>query len=196
MEFQHYEMESARLRFRRLRADDFALVAPILQDEQTMYAWGHAFTYEETIDWIADMLRRYREDGCGYFAGLDRETGELVALAGPLVERLDETEAGIGLGCIVRRSHWGQGYGAECAHAAIGFAFDKLHAPRVLALIQPDNLPSLRAAAACGMQPVGQMVKHYQGKDLPHIVCALENPAAETPADAPDTGPTEDNTAE
>ena len=194
MEFEHYEMESARLRFRRLRADDFALVAPILQDEDTMYAWGHAFTYEEVVDWIADMLRRYREDGCGYFAGLDRETGELVALAGPLVERLDDTETGIGLGCIVRRSHWKEGYGAECVQAAIDFAFDKLNAPRVLALIQPDNLPSLHAAAACGMQPVGQMVKHYQGKDLPHVICALERPTADAPMS--DADPAENDTTE
>lgn len=194
MELQHYEMESTRLRFRRLRADDFALVAPILQDEETMYAWGHAFTYEEVVDWIADMLRRYREDGCGYFAGLDRETGELVALAGPLVEHLDESETAIGLGYIVRRSHWGQGYGTECARAAIDFAFDKLNTPRVLALIRPDNLPSLHTAAACGMQPVGQMVKHYQGKDLPHVICALERPTSDEPAT--DTVPAVDNATE
>nr|WP_297176425.1 GNAT family N-acetyltransferase [uncultured Agathobaculum sp.] len=185
MELQHYEMTSERLRFRRLRADDFALVSPILQDAQTMYAWEHPFSYEEVIDWIADMLRRYHEDGCGYFAGLDRETGELVALAGPLAERLSDGETAIGLGCIVRRSHWGQGYGAECARAAIAFAFEKLDAPRVLALIRPDNLPSLRAAAACGMQPVGQMVKRYQGKDMPHVVCELQRPvpASDTPDD-------------
>ena len=76
-EIQHYEIESDRLRFRRLRADDFGLVAPILQDVQTMYAWEHAFSYEEVCDWIADMLHRYREDGCGYFAALSRQTGAL-----------------------------------------------------------------------------------------------------------------------
>ena len=53
-------MESERLRFRRLQADDYALIAPILQDEQTMYAWEHGFTYDEVCDWIADMLRRYQ----------------------------------------------------------------------------------------------------------------------------------------
>ena len=58
-ELQHYEMESERLRFRRLRADDYALIAPILQDEETMYAWEHGFTYDEVCDWIADMMRRY-----------------------------------------------------------------------------------------------------------------------------------------
>ena len=174
MEIQHYEMTSERLRFRRLRADDFALVSPILQDAQTMYAWEHPFTYEEVVNWISDMLRRYQEDGCGYFAGLDRETGELIALAGPLSEQVGENETAIGLGYIVRRSHWGQGYGTECARASIEFAFDKLDVPRVHALIRPNNLPSLHIAAACGMQPIGQMVKHYQGKDMPHIVCALE----------------------
>ena len=101
-ELQHYEMESERLRFRRLRADDYALIAPILQDEETMYAWEHGFSYDEVCDWIADMMRRYREDGCGYFAALDKQTGELVALAGPLIEHLYADETAMGLGYIVR----------------------------------------------------------------------------------------------
>lgn len=177
MELQHYEMESARLRFRRLRADDFSLVAPILQDAETMYAWEHGFSYEEVVDWIADMLRRYHEDGCGYFAGLDRETGELIALAGPLTERLDAETTAIGIGYIVRRDLWGQGYGVECARASLSFAFEKLDVPRALALIRPDNIASLHVAAVCGMKPIGQLTKHYRGKDLPHVVCAVDRAA-------------------
>ena len=191
MEIQHYEMESERLRFRRLRADDFSLVAPILQDEQTMYAWEHGFSYEEVVDWIADMLRRYHEDGCGYFAGLDRETGALIALAGPLVERLDSETTALGLGYIVRRDLWGQGYGVECARAALTFAFDKLDVSRVLALIRPDNIASLHVAAACGMKPVGQFTKLYRGKDLPHVICAVERTAFFATLDA-ETEQTED----
>lgn len=182
MEFQHYEMESPRLRFRRLRADDYSLVAPILQDAQTMYAWEHGFSYEEIIDWIADMLRRYREDECGYFAGLDRESGQLVALAGPLVEQIDEQTTAIGLGCIVRRDLWGQGLGTECARAALSFAFDKLQAPRVIALIRPENIASLHVAAACGMRPVGQKTKPHQNKPVQHIVCMLTRDAWQTQA--------------
>lgn len=184
MELQHYEMESERLRFRRLRADDFSLVAPILQDAETMYAWEHGFSYEEVVDWIADMLRRYHEDGCGYFAGLDRESGSLVALAGPLVEHLDAETTALGLGYIVRRDLWGQGYGVECARASLTFAFEKLDAPRVLALIRPDNIASLHVAAACGMKPIGQLTKQYRGKDLPHVVCAVERAAFFAAADA------------
>ena len=181
-EIQHYEIESDRLRFRRLRADDFGLVAPILQDVQTMYAWEHAFSYEEVCDWIADMLHRYREDGCGYFAALSRQTGALVALAGPLVEQLQE-RAEIGIGYIVRRELWGQGYGVECARACIRYAFGVLGAVRVVA----NNLPSLRVAAQCGMQAVGQISKQYRGKDMPHIVCALDQPLTQGQATAEDS---------
>ncbi|MDO4270511.1 MAG: GNAT family N-acetyltransferase [Eubacteriales bacterium] len=179
MELQVFETESERLRFRRLRADDFALVAPILQDEQTMYAWEHAFSYDEVIDWIADMLRRYREDGCGCWAALDKVSGELAALAGVILEAPEEGEAPCpALLCIVARERWAQGYGAECAKAALAYAFDRLEAERVIALIRPENEPSLRVAAACGMRPVGQMVKHYQGKELPHLICEAVRPQA------------------
>lgn len=197
MELQHYEMESERLRFRRLRADDFSLVAPILQDAETMYAWEHGFSYEEVVDWIADMLRRYHEDGCGYLAGLDRETGELIALAGPLTEHLDAETTAIGIGYIVRRDLWGQGYGTECARASLTFAFEKLGVPRALALIRPDNIASLHVAAACRMKPIGQITKQYRGKDLPHVVCAVERAAffAE-PDEAPSQADETDESAE
>ena len=178
-ELQHYEMESERLCFRRLRADDYALISPILQDEQTMYAWEHGFTYDEVCDWIADMMRRYREDGCGYFAALDKRTGELVALAGPLVEHLYKDTTAIGIGYIVRRDLWRQGYGKECAEASIRYAFDKLGAERVIATIRPGNLASLHVAASCKMQVVGEIMKHYQGKAMPHLVCAIDKPKPE-----------------
>ena len=179
MEIQQYEMESERLRFRRLRADDYALIAPILQDEQTMYAWEHGFTYDEVCDWIAGMLCRYREDGYGYFAALDKQTDELIALAGPLTEHLYADETALGIGYIVRRDLWQQGYGTECAKACVQYAFDRLGADRVIAVIRPNNIASLSVAAACGMKVVGQTVKHYRGKDMPHIVCAIDKPHPE-----------------
>ena len=179
MEIQQYEMESERLRFRRLRADDYALIAPILQDEQTMYAWEHGFTYDEVCDWIADMLRRYQQDGFGYFAALDKQTGELVALAGPLTEQLSADTAATGIGYIVRRDLWQQGYGRECAEASIRYAFDKLGAERVIAAIRPGNLASLHIAASCKMQVVGEILKHYRGKAMPHLICAIDKPKPE-----------------
>ena len=187
MELEQYEMQSERLRFRRLRADDFELISPLLQDEQTMYAWEHGFTYDEVCDWIADMMRRYHEDGCGYFAALDVQSGELVALSGPLVEHLYADETAIGIGYIVRRDLWQQGYGTECAKACVQYAFDRLGADRVIAVIRPNNIASLGVAASCGMKPVGQIIRHYRGQDLPHVVCAIDKPQPKADKAAADT---------
>ena len=125
------------------------------------------------------MMRRYGEDGCGYFAALDKQTGELVALAGPLSEHLYADTTAIGIGYIVRRDLWRQGYGKECAEASIRYAFDKLGADRVIAAIRPGNLASLHVAASCKMQIVGEIMKHYQGKAIPHLVCAIDKPKPE-----------------
>lgn len=192
-------MESPRLRFRRLRATDYPLVAPILQDPETMYAWGHGFSYNEVCDWIANMLQRYREEGYGYFAGIHRDTGELIALAGPLSEPVgelgeetadgeepgeeesdgEEPESVVGIGYIVRRDYWRKNYGMESARAALEYAFDVLNASRVVALIQPTNIPSLHIAADLGMKPIAMIQKEYQGREIPHVVCAVDLPEEE-----------------
>ena len=180
---QHFEMQSERLAFRRLRADDYVRVAPILKDPQTMYAWEHGFSYEEICDWIADMLRRYQEDGCGYFAAFDKESRQLASLAGPLVEALPDGPE-IGLGYIVRRDLWGQGLGTECARACLDYAFTRLDAPRVVAAIRVNNLPSLHVAAHCRMRPIGQFTKQYRGKALPHVLCAVTREVYQAPEPA------------
>ena len=169
-----FETDSPRLRFRRLRADDYAAIAPILQDAQTMYAWEHGFSYDEVCAFLADQLRRYQADGCGYFLALERESGRTVGLAGPLLEHLGANETAIGIGYIIDRARWGQGFGAECARTMLRYAREKLGAPRVVALIRPENAASLRVAAACGMNPVGQVVKHYRGKEMPHLLYTID----------------------
>ncbi|MDO5142443.1 MAG: GNAT family N-acetyltransferase [Eubacteriales bacterium] len=168
-----FEMASERLRFRRLRADDFALVAPLLQDEQTMQAWGHGWSYDEVCDWIADTLRRYREDGCGCLAALDAQTGALIALAGPLGGQPDDP-ATLGLFYLVGHDHRRQGYGTECARASLRDAFTVHGATRVAAVIRLDDIPALGVAAKCGMRVVEQLVLPYRGKEVPHVRCAID----------------------
>ena len=183
---QQFEMQSERLYFRRLRADDYTRVAPILSDAQTMYAWEHGFSYEEICDWIADMLRRYQEDGCGYFAAFDKETNQLAALAGPLVEQLPNGSA-VGMAYIVRRELWGQGLGTECARACLDYAFTRLDVPRVVAVIRTNNLPSLHVAAHCRMRPVEQFPRTYRSKVMPHVLCEITRETYFAPS-----APTED----
>ena len=57
-----------------------------------------------------------------------------------------ETELGWGLA----RAHWGRGYATEAAVALRDWALEERGLPRLISLIQPANLPSVRVAERLG----------------------------------------------
>lgn len=61
----------------------------------------------------------------------------------------DQPEAG----WILRHDHLGQGYGREAMEAVLAW-FEQTHGPRrIVCLIAPENLPSLRLAVRLGFAP-------------------------------------------
>lgn len=162
-------IETERLRLRPVAQDDFPQVHAILGDEKVMYAWEHGFTEEETRTWIAACLARYREDGFSHFAVTEKKTGELIGLVGPIKETI-EGKTCIGLGWLLRRDRWKQGFAFEAANAALQYAFGALRAEEVIADIRPENAASCRLAEKLGMKAQYTVIKHYRGKDMPHTV--------------------------
>ena len=55
---QFYELNSSRMDYRELSADDLNLLTPLLRNEETMQTLGGALSYEQTLDWLVDTLRR------------------------------------------------------------------------------------------------------------------------------------------
>ena len=65
-----------RLRLRRLTTDDWKNLASMLQDENVMYAYEHAFSEDEVTQWLERQMVRYeKEDGLGLLAVDLRMTG-------------------------------------------------------------------------------------------------------------------------
>ena len=60
------------------------------------------------------------------------------------------------LGYCLSDAAWGRGYATEAARAAVGYAFTALGQSRVLSLIAPDNVASIRVAERLGEKPVGE----------------------------------------
>ena len=172
-----YEMESARMYFRRVQADDIDTLAPILRSEATMQALGGALSYEQTLDWIVEALHRRQQDGFGWFVALDKPTGQPAALCGLTLEVITEDAPALVVHCIVRHELRNIGVGRECVSVCLRDAFAHRNAPRVCAVIRPDNAAALHVAAACGMQPVGRLDRQVGGTSAPHLLCAAEQPA-------------------
>ena len=98
---QFYELNSSRMDYRELSADDLDLLTPLLRSEETMQTLGGALSYEQTLDWLVDTLRRYQAEGCGWLLALDKPTGVPAALCGLTYEQVG-AERVLTANCIVR----------------------------------------------------------------------------------------------
>ncbi|MDE7191338.1 MAG: GNAT family N-acetyltransferase [Clostridia bacterium] len=165
-------IQSERLNFRKINMDDFSNLKVILQDIEIMYAWEHAFTDDEVYEWIEKNMARYNSDGYSYFAAIDKKTNNFVGVIGPLVEEIEGVKY-IGIAYILNKKYWGMGYATEGATACINYAFDILHADKIIAQIRPNNLPSRRVAEKLNMKIEGQYIKNYNNTDMPHLIYSL-----------------------
>lgn len=75
-------LETARLYLRELCLSDFPALCKILQDEDVMYAYEHAFSDAEVTAWLQNQLRRYREYGFGLWAVILKDTDEVIGQCG------------------------------------------------------------------------------------------------------------------
>lgn len=162
-------LESERLYVRELCQDDMKDLCEILQDEEVMVAYEHAFCLEEVQIWLQNQLRRYKEDGFGLWAVIRKADGKMIGQCGLTLQNVDETTR-LEIGYLLKKEYWHQGYAIEAARACKQYAFDVLHADCVCSIIRDTNTASQKVAIRNGMKPVKRVVKHYYGMDMPHDI--------------------------
>ena len=81
--------ETERLRIRHFVSSDFEALHKIMKKPEVMYAWEHGFSESETQDWIDRQINRYHNDGYGYFAVVQKESGKLIGQAGMLINEVN-----------------------------------------------------------------------------------------------------------
>jgi RimJ/RimL family protein N-acetyltransferase len=139
-----------RLTFREMTEGDLDDMAALLGDEDVMRFYPRPRTRGEARDWIALNQRRYRDHGFGLWIISKRDSGELVGDCGLTIQRVDGADE-LEVGYHVRTSMQRQGYATEAAAASRDFARDVLEASRLIAIINPLNVPSRRVATKIGL---------------------------------------------
>lgn len=165
-------IETDRLYLREMQQSDYTALAKILQDEETMYAYEHAFDDAETQAWLDNQIKRYQTYGFGLWAVILKETNEMIGQCGLTMQSWGERQV-LEIGYLFQRSYWHQGYATEAAIACKEYAFEKLGAEEVFSIIRDTNLASQNVAKRNGMTVRGSFVKHYYGIDMPHLVYAV-----------------------
>ncbi len=161
--------ESRRLLFQKITQDDFDAVAKMLRNQEVMYAWEHAFSDEEIHAWISRRMTQYDQLGYDYFLASDKKSGQVVGQIGLLDELIGEEHC-IGIGYILNQEYWHCGYATEGAETMLDYAFRILKKDKVVTTIRPENLSSIAVATRIGMTKTGELIKHYNGKDMLHWV--------------------------
>jgi RimJ/RimL family protein N-acetyltransferase len=107
-------------------------------------------TPAEVDDQIERMSAFHAAHGYGWYAWLDRTTGDLIARGGVQPATVD----GVGeieLGWAVVPERWGEGLATELGAACVDVAFDALGLDDVVAFTLPHNAGSRRVMEELGM---------------------------------------------
>ena len=148
--------------------EDLDSLREILQDEETMVAYGGAFTDEETQKWLDWQRTLYREKGYGLWAVILKENGAMIGQCGLTMQTWKDQRV-LEIGYLFNRSYWHKGYATEAAKACKEYAFDILKAPEVCSIIRDTNIASQNVAIRNGMKKKDIWTKHYRGVDMPHF---------------------------
>jgi RimJ/RimL family protein N-acetyltransferase len=147
-------IETARLRLRSLRESDLDAHAEMLGNPDYMrFLGGHTLGREESWRKMLCGLGLWAVNGYGYWGIERRVDGAYVGQAGFADFKRDMTPSIEGLpemGWLIAPAAQRQGYAGEAVRAALAWADAALAGQEIVAIIDPDNAPSIRVAEAAG----------------------------------------------
>jgi RimJ/RimL family protein N-acetyltransferase len=127
-------------------------------------------TREQALENLrANPLADYRKHGFGRWACVLKASGEVVGFAG--LKRLDDLGE-VDLGYRLLRSVWGQGLATEASRAIVQYGFERLLLERILGLVDPANVASVRVLEKLGMTHSGMI--EYRGQPTAKYVLLAE----------------------
>ena len=153
--------ETARLVLREFEPDDAEPLHPVFCDpEGTRFTLRLHTRVSETLGFIEAIRVGYQKRGFAPWAVVRKGDNTLLGYCGcGLVNVNGARECEIGYRII--RAFWGQGFATEAVLACMDYVSSKNLFPRLVALIQPGNLASVRVAEKSGMKYLGDTV--YEG---------------------------------
>ena len=150
---EEVRLETERLVLRMWRESDAGPYAEMCADPSVMrYVGGNPLTGPEAWRNLAMVIGHWHLRGYGFWAVEEKAGGEMVGRVGCWNP---EGWPGLEVGWTLRRRFWGRGYATEAARASMNYAFDTLGQTRVISLIAPENVNSIRVAERLGEKPEG-----------------------------------------
>jgi RimJ/RimL family protein N-acetyltransferase len=154
--------ETDRLLLRVPAAHDADAVAQAMADEEVMrfIGLGETSTFAESLAHVESMRRAWSEDGFGAFIVVRKADAVTLGHVGlfawdptswrPGIRKEIGDDAEIELGWMLTRDVWGCGYASEAAAGVRDWALREVRPRRLISLIHPQNVRSMRVATKIG----------------------------------------------
>jgi RimJ/RimL family protein N-acetyltransferase len=163
-------LETPRLILRCLQDNDFEAFLSLFSDPVAMKYFPSTKDDAGVKEWMIRIEERFQEDGISFYTLARKSDREIVGYCGLVVQQdvdgVDEIEVGYGL----IRKYWGNGYATEAAAACIRYGFAIKGFKRIISLIRPENIPSIKVALRNGLHFEKNVVRW----DLLHGVYVIE----------------------
>jgi len=126
-------------------------------------------TFEEVgeqLQWDIDWYQK--NEHLGTWAIIHKETGKLVGLCSLMPWTVDGVEE-VEMAYVLAEECRGQGLGTELSRGVVKYALETLHLPRIISLIEPENMLSRHVVEKAGMR----FEKEGQDETGPFVVYSI-----------------------
>ena len=154
----YFHQETERLQFRALNLDDILPWIEFLDNNPYLHFVGVDPSKNETplqlsTEWINRQLDRYKVDGFGMLAVIEKSSGQFIGMTG-IISRDVEGKPEKEIGYSYMSKTWGKGYATEAAIQMHTFGKENQLSKRFISMIHLDNKASMRVAEKNGMKPL------------------------------------------
>ena len=162
--------ESERLLFRPILETDFEAWLPFFKSTIAMQHWsmGNLTIEEYAHQWYEKQWHRYKNNWGGMNALLLKGTTTLIGHAGLLTQKIDN-KIELEVAYSLLPNYWKKGYATEAALKCKNFAFEQGYCQKLVAIIAPNNTPSIAVAKRIGMKKEKRVLFQEVVADLYYI---------------------------
>ncbi len=144
-------LETDRLILRHLRLEDIDDLLSLYASSQFTRFLDRMNSRDKAQEWIEAFCQEYDTLGYGFYATIHKPDARFIGRCGLLTQWIDgmkEVEVAYG----IMPEYWGRGLATEAAQALIEYGFRQFAFPRLISIIDRENVASQRVAEKAGMR--------------------------------------------
>lgn len=133
-------------------ADKGSLISIISNPQVMRFSLKGPITIEEAKEEMLDKdISFYEDEDYGMLAVTRKIDNTLIGYAGLLKQEIDG-EQKIEISYRLHPDYWKQGFAIEATKAIVDYAFTNLKLNELIAIVDPDNINSIKVAVKLGMK--------------------------------------------